>query len=278
MPYVRVNDLRLFYEEAGAGDPLVLVHGGWSDHDNWHAVIPGLAETFRVVAYDRRGHSLSERRAGSRRDQEDDLAALIEALDCAPAHVAGTSFGASIAIGLAARRPELIRSLTAHEPPLMSLVADRSDLVALMQPVQATLQAVVERVASGDVAGGARQFVEEVAFGPGAWRQLPAPIRQTMVSNAPALVDEQRDRAWTDVNARALTQLPMPVLLTQGDQSPAWFPAIVAELAHLVEHAEVNTYAGAGHAPHITHPCDYVPAITEFLLGAYQTTPPGDTR
>lgn len=268
MPYVHANQVRLFYDELGAGEPLVLVHGGWSDHRNWAAVAPALAESFRVVAYDRRGHSLSERVPGSRRDQEDDLAVLIEALGLAPAHVAGTSFGASIALGLAARRPELVRSLVAHEPPLVSLVADDPELVALVQPVQATIRAVVERVARGDLAGAARQFVEEVALGPGAWQQLPGSIRETMIRNAPAVVDETKDGAWPDIERAAAAQLTMPVLLSQGDQSPAWFAGIVAELARVVGHAQARTYAGASHAPHLTHPGDYVAAVTAFVAAS----------
>jgi pimeloyl-ACP methyl ester carboxylesterase len=113
MPHVHVNRVRLFYEDHGAGEPLVLVHGGFSDHNNFGAVIPGLAESFRVVAYDRRGHSLSDRPEplGTRRDQEDDLAALIEALGLGPAHVVGTSFGSAVAPrpGRAAARPRPLR-------------------------------------------------------------------------------------------------------------------------------------------------------------------------
>jgi pimeloyl-ACP methyl ester carboxylesterase len=85
-----------------------------------------LGRRFRVVSYDRRGHTGSEDspEPGTRRDDEDDLADLIGALDLAPANVVGSSFGASIALGLAARRPELFRTLCAHEPPLLSLAAD----------------------------------------------------------------------------------------------------------------------------------------------------------
>lgn len=113
----RINGAELYYELSGSGDPLVLVHGSWVDHTSWQLVVPDLARSFRVLAYDRRGYSLSERPLGqgSRREDEEDLAALVEALDLAPAHVVANSFGGSIALGLAARRPDLFRSLIVHE-------------------------------------------------------------------------------------------------------------------------------------------------------------------
>jgi pimeloyl-ACP methyl ester carboxylesterase len=266
MPRVTANDVELYYERTGMGDPLVLVHGGWSDRDNWRPVAPELARSFRVVAYDRRGHGQSERGdQGTRQDQEDDLAGLIEALDFGPAHVAGTSFGASIALGLAARRPELVRSVIAHEPPLMSVVADDPALQPLLAKVQAAIEAVGARLARGDIEGGARLFVEEVALGPGTWQQLPEPLRATMIDSAPAFVAEQRDPTWPSVDLGELARVERPVLLTQGDQSPAWFPEIVAKLAPEIDGSVVQTYRDAGHAPHITHPNDYLAATTAFL-------------
>jgi pimeloyl-ACP methyl ester carboxylesterase len=267
MPRVSANDVELNYELAGRGDPLVLVHGGWSDLNNWQPVVSGLAESFLVVAVDRRGHGRSERPAdqGTRRDQEDDLAALIEGLGQGPAHVAGTSFGGSIAIGIAARRPELVRSVVAHEPPLMSLVAGDPEVRPLMEEVQGTIDTVLARVVAGDVEAAARQFVEEVALGPGAWEMLPQPLRATMVDTAPTIVAEQRDRDWANIDVAELSGIRAPVLLSQGDQSPPWFPAVVAELAQVVETATVRTYRGAGHAPHLSHPSDYLAVVTGFL-------------
>jgi pimeloyl-ACP methyl ester carboxylesterase len=61
MAEVDVNGLRLYYELHGKGDPLVLVDGAWADATNWRFVVPGLAASFRVLVYDRRGHSRSER-------------------------------------------------------------------------------------------------------------------------------------------------------------------------------------------------------------------------
>jgi pimeloyl-ACP methyl ester carboxylesterase len=266
MPLISTNDVELYYEATGQGDPLVLVHGGWSDHDNWRPVVPGLAESFLVVAYDRRGHGQSERgRQETRTDQEDDLAGLIQALDRGPAHIAGTSFGGSIALGLAARRPELVRSVIAHEPPLMSVVAGDPAVEALMADVEGRMRAVLAGVARGDVEAAARQFVEEVALGPGAWEQLPAPLRATMIDSAPAVFAEQQDANWASVDPVELSGIKLPTLLTQGDESPPWFPAIVAKLGEAIESAKVLTYSGAGHAPHLTHPDDYLAGVTDFL-------------
>jgi pimeloyl-ACP methyl ester carboxylesterase len=268
MPHMSANNVELHYEVSGQGDPLVLVHGGWSDLHNWQPVAPDLAHSFLVVAIDRRGHGQSERLAdqGTRRDQEDDLAALIEGLGRGPVHIVGTSFGGSIAIGLAARRPELVRSVIAHEPPLISLVADDPQMEPLMAEVQGSVQSVLERLALGDVEGGARQFVEEVALGPGAWEQLPKPLRETMIDSAPAFVAEQEDPNWASLDLAELSRVDLPVLLTQGDQSPPWFAGIVARLAELVDGATVRTYGAAGHAPHITHPSDYLATVTDFLV------------
>ena len=72
MPNARINGVDLYYELTGeAGSPLVLVHGSWGDHHTWNAVSPSLGRSFRVLTYDRRGHSQSERQPGQGRIQED---------------------------------------------------------------------------------------------------------------------------------------------------------------------------------------------------------------
>lgn len=275
MSEVKVDGVKLFYEVIGDGDPLVLVHGSWADHNNWQFILPGLAESFRVLTYDRRGHSQSERVAtqGSRQEDEDDLAALMEALEFAPAHVAGNSFGASIAVGLASRRQELFRSLIVHEPPLMGVVAEDPDLQPLMKDVQDKVESVLELLEAGDIPEGTRRFVEEVALGPGMWEQLPEQARNTFIGNASTFLDEQRDPQWADLHLTALSRFSVPALLTQGDQSPPWFESIISKLAESLGRAERRTYAGAGHVPHLTHPHDYVATVTRFIRSLYPRRP-----
>ncbi|MER7729882.1 alpha/beta fold hydrolase [Streptomyces erythrochromogenes] len=266
MARTRVNGVDLYYEIKGEGEPLVLVHGSWTDHHSWHAVLPHLTRTHRVLVYDRRGHSLSERPPGqgTRAQDEDDLAALIELLG-APAHVAASSFGGSVALGLAARRPELLRSLAVHEPPLTAVVAGDPELDRLMRQAQAPIDAVMAEVRAGDSEAGARRFVEEVVFGPGAWDGMPDPARRTFVTNAPTAADEQGDPDWNTVDLAALAGYAGPAMLSKGTDSPQWFGAIVDRLAQVIPGARAQTLRGEGHVPHLTAPQRYADHLLAFL-------------
>jgi pimeloyl-ACP methyl ester carboxylesterase len=267
MAMAQVNGVQLCYELQGHREiPLVLVHGSWDSQHDWDLVVPALADSFRVVTYDRRGHSRSERPVGQGSIREDvaDLAALIEHLGLAPAWVAGNSFGASIAIRLAGERPALLRGLIAHEPPLFSLLADDPAIAPLLAAVNLRIGAVVERIASRDHAGAAEQFTETVALGPGTWVQLPPDIQQTLIENAPTFLDEANDPQALAFDLDWIRGFSKPTLLTKGDQSPPFFAPVVARLAQVLPQAEVLTMEGAGHIPHATHPEAYVAAIIGF--------------
>jgi len=267
MPFIHANGIEIYYEESGSGEPVVLVHGSWSDHHNWALVAPELARNHRVVTYDRRGHSQTERPVDvrSRRQDEDDLGALIEQIDCVPAHLVGTSFGGATVLGLASRRPELVRSVSVHEPPLISLVAEDESLAPLVQQTGASLVRVVSQLQKGDVEGGARRFMEEVALGPGGWELLPESLRETAVANAPAFLGEAMDPEGFVIDPEALQELPFALQLTQGTDSPEWLRSIVAELAQIADDATVHTFIGAGHAPHLTSPADFVTVVSDFI-------------
>jgi pimeloyl-ACP methyl ester carboxylesterase len=271
MPLLRVADLNLSYQVVGEGDPLVLVHGSWNDHTSWQPAIDAdVRSSFRVVTYDRRGHGQSEAGPGqgTRRQDEDDLEALIERLGPAPAHVAGNSFGAAITLGLAARRPELLRTLTVHEPPLVAIVADDPEAMRELRPTQASIDAALSHLRAGEHEQGARLFVEEVALGPGVWDQLPAEVRGTFVRNAPTWLDEQSDPEWATLDLDALSRCTAPVLLSRGSESPAWLSTILDRLATALPRARRQTIEGAGHIPHVTHPQQYVAALTRFIRAA----------
>jgi pimeloyl-ACP methyl ester carboxylesterase len=268
MASATVNGVRLFYEISGAAAvPLVLVHGSWGSHHNWDRVVPGLAGSFRVLTYDRRGHSESERPPGQGSIREDvaDLAALIEALGLGPAWVIGNSFGASIALRLAGERSDLLRGIIAHEPPLFALLASEPSVAPMLHDIGQKIGAVVGRIASGDDAGAARQFVETVALGPGTWDQLSPDLQQTFITNAPTFLDEARDPQQLAFDLGWIRAFARPSLLTTGERSPATYAPVVEKLADVLPNASVVAFPGAGHIPHVTHPDAYVEAVTAFI-------------
>ena len=241
----------------------MLVHGSWGDHHNWDPVVAGLAETFRTFTYDRRGHSQSERlpTQGTIDDDVADLAAFIKANRLAPAHVAGNSFGAAITLKLAAVQPELFASATAHEPPLIGMLENHPALPV----VRERIGAVVNTLRSGDLEAGARQFVENVALGPGMWEKLPAEMQKTFVFNAPTWLDEMNEpETVMAVDLPRLGRFTRPLLITRGDHSPPFFYAILDKIGAAVPHVQEYTFRGAGHVPHLTHRDEYVRVLTEF--------------
>ncbi|MER7465413.1 alpha/beta hydrolase [Streptomyces sp. NPDC097981] len=271
MAQVRADGVKLYYEKTGTGDPLVLVHGSWTDHRIWRpAIEAGLKASFEAVAYDRRGHGASDTvpGQGTRTQDEEDLAALIEGLGDAPAHVAANSFGASITLGLAARRPELFRSITVHEPPLVGVVADDHDVLAQLQPTMTSIDAVLDHLRKSEDGPGARLFVEEVAMGPGMWDKLPSELQETFVAHAQTWLDEQSDPEWASLDLDGLATCTVPVLLSRGTESPAWFSTVLDRLAEAVPQARRHTFEGAGHLPHVTHPREYAAALTRFVQEA----------
>jgi pimeloyl-ACP methyl ester carboxylesterase len=131
--------------------------------------------------------------------------------------------------------------------------------------VQAICVEASELIARGASLEAAELFVEEVALGRGAWQMLPEPLQQSMAVNAPTFAAEQADAAWADIDRAALSRLSLPVLVTRGDMSPAWFAPIVAELADSIPGARVETLEGAGHVPQLTHPVEFADAIAAFV-------------
>jgi len=268
---IHANGVELFYEVTGSGDPLVLVHGSWVDHSTWAAVVSGLAESFQVLTYDRRGHSNSERpnSQGSVHEDADDLEALLEALDLSEAHIVTNSYGGNIAMRLAVKRPELIRSLAMHEPPIFDLLADDPESAPLLEQNQTSLESVGSLIAEGDHEGAARRFVDEVAFGPGTWEsELPPELRSLFVRNAPTCLDELRDPDALGSDLGGLSRFPKPVLLTDGTESPPIFPKIVDILDRTFPNARRDTYEGAAHVAHLTHPEAFTKTVGEFTASA----------
>lgn len=113
MPTTHVNDIELYYEVAGAGDPLLLIHGHGSSSQDWKFQVGYFEKKYQVITFDVRGFGKSSKPKGpySIRLFAEDTAALLQRLNIAPANVVGISMGGMIALELVLGFPQLVKSL-----------------------------------------------------------------------------------------------------------------------------------------------------------------------
>ncbi len=112
MPFLEVEPgVRLYYEAFGAGHPVVFVHGGAMSHEMWEQQVYALADRYRTVAYDLRGHGQSDKPAAGHTIARfvDDLAALVEALELQGCTLVCHGIGGYVGVQFAVQAPRLAR-------------------------------------------------------------------------------------------------------------------------------------------------------------------------
>ena len=115
MPYITINDAEIYYQEYGDSSlpPIVLIHGSTIDsHTDWDALIPKLAEHYKVFAPDCRGHGRSNNpnNSYSFRELADDVAMFVRAVGYEKAHIIGHSNGGNVALVIAMEHPEITQT------------------------------------------------------------------------------------------------------------------------------------------------------------------------
>ena len=111
--YIDIGGVRTWYEEAGSGDPLVLLHGGLVTNETWGAQLPAFAERYHVYAPERRAHGHTPDVEGplSYDDMASDTIGFLEAVVGGPARLVGWSDGGNVGLLVAISRPDLVTKL-----------------------------------------------------------------------------------------------------------------------------------------------------------------------
>ncbi len=114
MPYLTLDDIKLYYEIHGEGETLLFIHGLGASHQDWEYQLPFFKNNYRVILFDLRGHGKSDKPNAPYTIKQfaNDISQLITT--CAPrgAHIIGHSLGGMIAFQLAIDFPKLVISLT----------------------------------------------------------------------------------------------------------------------------------------------------------------------
>src|SRR2546421_8134336 len=117
MPVVDVNGARLWYDEAGNGQTVLLLHGGLGDSGLWEPVVPLLAQRFRTIRMDLRFYGSSTGPAVPW-SWQDDVVGVLDALEIERAALVGLSFGGKLALDVALAHPERLWAVAGVAPGL----------------------------------------------------------------------------------------------------------------------------------------------------------------
>lgn len=242
----------------GDGPPLVLVHGTTGSSADWVLLGRELASSFRVVSYDRRGRGRSGDGPSYAFERElDDLRAVLDTVG-EPAHLVGHSFGARIALEVAADAAG-VRTLTLYEPPLDRSVLTPELLGALAAATRAEDWEAVLRLFH-PLAGMPEQELAGFRRVPGVWDGFLDGAR-TVEREAQALA--QRD---VDLDAAARVAVPSQLLMGELTDAPVFFgprDALVARLGAVVHHLP-----GQRHTAMVGSPRAVAERIRELALQA----------
>lgn len=109
--FAKINDTNIYYELAGTGDPVLLLHGDSTDHSIWDEQFDVFAERHLVIRIDFRGFGKSDKSDSSQYSNVDDVAALLNHFNLDSVHLVGQSMGADVAIDFAAKYPDRVKGL-----------------------------------------------------------------------------------------------------------------------------------------------------------------------
>jgi 3-oxoadipate enol-lactonase len=264
--FAEVNGARLYYEVAGSGHPIVLVHAGIADHRMWDDQFARFAERYRVIRYDQRGFGQSTAPAGPFAFH-DDLYLLLHQLDVARASFIGGSLGGAVAINLALAHPEMVKGLVVVGSGLGGIVWPPPS------PEELTLFSQVEEAAdAGDFAtaneievhlwvDGPRRRPE--AVNPGVRERVRDMNLQTFTRH-----DENEQAQPQELEPPAsvrLGEILAPTLVLIGDQDVSSIQAIADHLAADIPGVRKVVVPNTAHVPNMEQPGAFNQIVLHFL-------------
>lgn len=262
MATLQLDGVDLHYDETGDGEPLVLVHGSAVDSTTWCGVVPALAETHRVITYDRRGYGRSRHRpVRDHRLHAADLVAVLETVAARPATVVGWSSGGNVALAVGTTRPDLLGSLVVVEPPLHG-----------QRHMNAAVLRTLLRLKGKQLRGRHVEALEEflrfgsaLRSGGNTYDTLGEEARAELLRYPHQLLAEWDPHPYgvmhEHISTHAVAAIPVPLSWVIGGESDAWMDRLRERIARRRPGLDTVVVPGAGHLVHVDRPEDFVRVV-----------------
>lgn len=230
MPAVKVNDINMYYEIEGEGEPLVLIAGLGADLASEKQIVHRLSKKYRAIAFDNRGVGRTDKPdiPYTVEMMAEDTASLLNAIGIKQAHVLGISMGGRIAMALALQHPEMVKSLI-----LTSTYARKRDDLKLPLRIR-LIKLVLDRLKK--------------------YPQPPYAFSRQMVAS----------RSY-DCSDR-LGQIRVPVLIVHGEKDDIAPLPLAIEAHEGIKGSRMVTFKG-GHTFFMGMPEQYCKTVADFLAG-----------
>lgn len=262
--YLSLGSARLYYEVAGGGQPIVLLHAGVADSRQWNNEFPALARHYRVLRCDLRGFGKSEPVA----DEFSYLADLLALLDYvgfdAPVVLIGCSMGGVLAMDFAFEHAALAKALVMVGSFPSGLRLEAPDHPKGAEAAAAYAAGDLDLVAELDAQiwfDGMDRTPDQVDQ---AMRQLALDMNRIALANQAKQLGRHLPDSYTPAVER-LAELHIPVLVVTGDHD---IPYIQAAADYMVDHlstAQRAVIADAAHLPNMDQPAQFLETIVAFL-------------
>lgn len=259
MRSIEVNALRVAFEQAGTGPPLVLVHGAVCDGRIWQPQLDALASGYSVVAWDAPGCGQSEDPPESFRLPEyaDVLAGLIAALGLEPAHVLGHSFGGALSLELARRHPAAVATLI--------LVAGYAGWAGSLPPDEVKRRLAFALDAADRLPGAFEPTSMPGLFSTRLSSQAASALTLVMSECRP-IATRAMARALAEADLReALASIRVPTLLIHGDADERAPLTVAEDLHRRIPTSSLIVLPGLGHECFLEDPDRVNAEVRAFL-------------
>jgi pimeloyl-ACP methyl ester carboxylesterase len=266
---VEANAVKMPYVEAGAGDPIVFVHGAVSDARAWNSIQAAIADEHHFIAPTQRYFGTKDWPDKGEQfgvaTHADDLAAFIKVLDVAPVHLVGWSYGANVATAAALENPDLVRSLVLFEPALSSLVKEGEAGDAAREAEGEMFDPVTPAVEAGDAEKVTRLLIEGVfQMPPGGFDGQSQEVRAMQLDNARTMPLLWSAQPW-EVTCDMLRTLDKPTLIVHGAESNVYWTHVAEVMDECLPQAEVTAQPKVNHDGPVRDPAGFAAIVQGFV-------------
>ena len=261
--FLDVQGAPLYYEVAGTGHPLLLIHAGVADSRMWDDQFQTFALRYQVIRYDLRGFGKSAVPAGKFANQED-VTALFEFLGIKHAHVIGISFGGLIALDFTLAHPDKVTSLVLGAPDVSGRESASEDILHFAEEEEALLE-------RDDLDSAAELNVRTWVVGLRRTPDQVDPVVRQRIYDMQyhaftvTIPDKAEELSLEPPANTRLGEIQIPTLLIVGEYDLPDKQELIKQLAVEIPQAQLIVIPDAAHIVNMEQPAEFNRLVLEFL-------------